>query len=59
MATNFSNVVFTDGTRATLDGPDGRSKGWVITGCARSSHLRSPQGGGGIMIWAGIINGKW
>ena len=57
---NFSKVVFTDETHATLDGPDCRSRlsrGWVANGCESSSGYRRPQGRGGLMIWAGIING--
>ena len=57
MTTNFSKVVFTDEARATLDGKDGWSKGWVGNGCASLSRFRRPQGGGGIMIWVGIIGG--
>ena len=57
MTINFYKVVFTDEIRATFDGPDGWSKGWVANGCASSCRLRRPQGGGGIMIWAGIIDG--
>ena len=56
MKTDLSKIVFTDQTRATLDGKDGWSKGWVAIGCASSSRLR-PQGGGGIIIWARIIDG--
>ena len=55
--TNFFKVVFTDETSANLDGTDGWSKGWVANGCASSSCFRRPQGGGGIMIWAAIIDG--
>ena len=57
MTTNFYKVVFTDEIRATFDGPDGWSKGRVANACASSCRLRHPQGGGGIMIWAGIIDG--
>ena len=57
MTTNFSMVIFTEETRATLDGPDGWNKGWVANERARSSRLRRQQGGGGIMIWTGIIDG--
>ena len=49
-------VLFIDVTRATLDGPHGWSKGSVANGCASSSCLRRQQGGGGIMIQAGIID---
>lgn len=54
---DFSKVLFTDETRATLDGPDGWSKGWVVYGGYRHRRFRRQQGGGGIMIWAGIIGG--
>ena len=57
MKVDFSKVLFTDETRATLDGPDGWSKGWVVNGRDRHQRLRRQQGGGGIMIWAGIIGG--
>lgn len=57
MKVDFSKVLFTDETRATLDGPDGWCKGWVIIGQNRHQRLRRQQGGGGIMIWAGIIGG--
>ena len=30
MKTHFENVVFTDECRATLDGPDGFARGWII-----------------------------
>lgn len=48
-------VLFTDETRATLDGPDGWGKGWVGNGQQRHTRFRRQQGGGGVMIWAGII----
>ena len=48
-------VLFTDESRATLDGPDGWAKGWVINGDQAPVRRRRPQGGGGVMIWAGII----
>ena len=57
MKVDFSKVLFTDETRASLDGPDGWSKGWVSLGRDRHRRLRRQQGGGGIMIWAGIIGG--
>jgi len=55
MKTNMQMVLFTDETRATLDGPDGWGKGWVANGQERHTRLRRQQGGGGVMIWAGII----
>ncbi len=50
-------VLFTDESRATLDGPDGWAKGWVIKGypVTVTVRLRRQQGSGGVMIWAGII----
>ena len=48
-------VLFTDESRATLDGPDGWAKGWVINGDQAPVRRRRQQGGGGVMIWAGII----
>jgi len=57
MKVDFSKVLFIDETRATLDGPDGWSKGWVVNGRDPHHRFRRQQGGGGIMIWAGIIGG--
>ena len=53
MTTNFTQVILTDETRAAFDGPDGWSTGSVANGCVSS---RRQQGGGRIMIWAGIID---
>lgn len=52
----FGTVIFTDESRVTLDGPDGWSKGWIFRDREPPSRLRRQQGGGGIMIWAGIVN---
>ena len=46
----FKVVLFTDECRATLDGPDGRSKDWVANGSSRPIRVRRQQGGGGIMF---------
>jgi transposase len=51
-------VLFTDETRATLDGPDGWAKGWVGIGGKLHHRFRRHQGGGGVMVWAGIINNE-
>lgn len=51
-------ILFTDESRATMDGPDNWSKGWVLFGRQRHTRIRRQQGGGGIMIWAGIINNQ-
>ena len=40
----------------TLDGPGGWSKGWVGVGGKIHQSFRRHQGGGGLMLWAGIIN---
>ena len=52
----FENVIFTDESRVTLDEPDGWRRGWVLDGERPPEILRRQQGGGGIMIWAGIVN---
>ena len=39
----------------TLDGPDGWSKGWVYNSDCCPTRMRRQQGGGGVMIWGGII----
>ena len=56
MKTNFEHVLFTDESRATLDGPDGWMSWWLLNGTTLQSRIRRQQGGGGVMIWAGIIN---
>lgn len=58
LKTDFSTVIFTDESRVTLDGPDGWCKGWVFQEREPPSRMRRQQGGGGIMIWAGIVNDK-
>ncbi|CAI9606954.1 unnamed protein product [Staurois parvus] len=55
MKTNFQTVLFTDECRATLDGPDGWSSGWLVDGHPVPTRLRRQQGGGGVMFWAGIM----
>ena len=55
METDMKMVLFTDETRATLAGPEGWGKGWVGNGQQRHIRFRRQQGGGGVMIWAGII----
>ena len=41
--TDMKHVLFTDESRATLDGPDGRSKGWVIRGDQCPARIRRQQ----------------
>ena len=55
MKMNFEHVIFTDECRATLDGPDGWSRGWLRHGTPIPTRLRRQQGGGGVMFWAGIV----
>lgn len=55
LKTNFENVLFTDECRATLDGPDGWAKGWVVDGQSTTTRISRQQGGGGVMFWAGIM----
>lgn len=58
MKQDMQHVIFSDETRATLDGPDGWAKGWVLTGDQRHQRVRRQQGGGGVMIWAGIVDNE-
>ena len=55
MKLDFNTVIFTDECRATLDGPDGWSRGWLRQGVPLPLRMRRQQGGGGVMIWAGIL----
>ena len=55
MKTDMKHVLFTDESRATLDGPDGWSRGWVIRGDQCPTRIRRQQGGGEVMLWAGIV----
>jgi len=54
MKTNFSDVIFTDECRATLDGPDGFARGWCPNGKQTPLRQKRQQGGGGVMFWAGL-----
>ena len=58
MKTNFENFLFTDKSRATLDGPDGWMSGWLFNGTKPQSKIRRQQGGGVVMILVGIINNQ-
>lgn len=55
MRTNFETVLFTDECRATLDGLDGWSSGWLVYGHHVPTMLQCQQGGRGVMLWAGIM----
>ena len=52
---DFSKVLFTDECRATLDGPDGWSRGWLAKGQTAPLRYRRQQGCGGVMFWAAIV----
>ena len=52
---DFSKVLWTDECRATLDGPDGWARGWVLNGRQSCNRMRRQQGGGGVMFWAGLL----
>ncbi|KAJ1140490.1 hypothetical protein NDU88_006842 [Pleurodeles waltl] len=41
--------------RVSLDGPDGWAPGWIGKGQRAPVRLRRQQGGGGVLVWAGII----
>jgi hypothetical protein len=55
MKTDMKFVLFTDESRASLDGPDGWTKGCVFNGDNCPNRMRRQQGGDGVMIWGGII----
>ena len=55
MNTDMKFVLFTDESRASLDGPDGWAKGWVFNSDNCPNRMRRQQGGGVVMIWGGII----
>ena len=59
MKTHFQTVLFTDECRATLDGPDGWSRGWVVDGHHVPTRLRRQQGGGGVMFWGESWGESW
>ena len=55
---DFNKVIWTDECRATLDGPDGWAKGWILFGQSPQHRLRRQQGGGGVMFWAAIVENE-
>jgi hypothetical protein len=55
MKTDMKFDLFTDESRASLDGPDGWAKGCISNGDNCPNRMRLRQGGGGVMIWGGII----
>ena len=58
MKIDFETVLFTDECRATLDGPDGWCRGWLVNGTDKPSRARRQQGGGGVMFWAALIGNE-
>ena len=42
---DFTNVIWTDECRATLDGPDGWARGWLLSGQKPQYRFRRQQGG--------------
>ena len=50
MKQDLRKVLRTDECRATLDGPDGWARGWVLNGRQSRNRMRRQQGGGGIMF---------
>ena len=56
MKLNMKHVLFTDASRATLDGPDNWGRGWVFKGDNNHIRLRRRQWSVGLTIWAGIID---
>ena len=54
MKQDFDKVMFTDECRATLDGPDGFSRDWVLNKLDIPVRLRRQQGEG-VMFWAAIL----
>ncbi|CAL4132249.1 unnamed protein product, partial [Meganyctiphanes norvegica] len=55
MKLDFSNVIFTDECRATLDGPDGWRQGCATDKQSVPVLKRHQQGGYGVMFWAAIV----
>ena len=58
MKQDFDKVMFTDECLATLDGPDGFSRGWVLNKLEIPFRLPRQQGGGGVMFRAAILGSK-
>ena len=52
MKKDLQTIIFTKECRATLNGPDGWCRGWLI----KPSRVRRQQGG--VMFWAGLIGNE-
>uniref|UniRef100_A0A3Q3LHN4 Tc1-like transposase DDE domain-containing protein n=1 Tax=Mastacembelus armatus TaxID=205130 RepID=A0A3Q3LHN4_9TELE len=55
LKTDFIKVLWTDEMRVTLDGPDGWARNWISNGHRAPLRLRRQQGGGGVLVWTGIV----
>ena len=51
-------AIFADECRASLDGPDGWSKGWILHDESVPLRLWRQQGGIGVMFCSGIVGEK-
>ena len=58
MKVPMKHVLFTNESRLTLDEPDNWLKGRVLEGDEGHSRIHRQQCGGGVMMWAGIIDHK-
>lgn len=48
-------VLWTDKMRVILDGPDGWARGWISNRHRAPLRIKHQQGGGGVLVLAGII----
>lgn len=48
-------ILWTDKMRVTLNRPDGWANGWIGNGHIAPLRIRRQQGGGGVLVWTGII----
>jgi len=55
MKTDFQQVVWTDESCVTLNGPNRWARGWMLKGCELWTRVKRQNNGGGLMIWAGIV----
>ena len=52
MKIDFYKLIFMVESWVIFDGPDGWAKRWILF----RSDVPVAQGGGSVMIWAGIVN---
>ena len=55
---DFSKVICIDKSRATLDRPDGWSRGWIQNGTKVPMWLKRQKARGGVTLWARIAGDK-